>query len=209
MALNELFLYDKERGLFKAILDKSTVIAGRYHIMVSSGDLNTANIGAYLSDPLNGLQGVPQKYPLCLCLPPRSASDDFSETLAFTMYFLTRDKATGQNQLKNINTQQQVSTHQVWEDWKDMSEVANNFLYKLNWTIRHDSSGDVKLSSVITLQKEGQSVDRISQIGNDKLNGVRLSFRMSMVGLLCTTTDYPINAPIVIPDINIHPLHKH
>lgn len=206
--MNELFLYDRDAGLFKAILNASSVIQGRYFILVSGSDLNSSNLGQYISDSLNGIKTPDQKYPAAFLLPPRTNPAD-KRLFAFTMLFLTRDGATGTNELKDVNVDQQVSMHPTWYDWKDMAEVATNFTEMLNKVIRtrYAQSGE-KLSSLTSFEKSSTAIDPISNVTNDNLSGVRLSFRMLM-SADCEVNDYEATAvdDIVIPSFNIHPLH--
>lgn len=200
---SELFLYDRDAGLFKQILKKSTVIQGRYFILTTGNEINSSNLGQYISDALNGMQAVQQKYPICLCMPPRSFPDK-TEQFVFTMFFLTRSGLTGQNKIKAIDDETQASTHHTWYDWKDMSECARNFLGMLNKVLRLPGAKHAALSY------DGTELTRLSNIGNDNISGVRLQFRIDM-GIDCDLNDYPEGSidDITIPSLNIHPLHKH
>ena len=142
-------------------------------------------------------------------MPPRSTPGDVS-VYSFTMFFLTRDGATGQNQIKDVNSDQQVSMHPTWYDWKDMNEVGVNFLNTLSAVLRKRDAGDRKLSGIASLLMDSVDVGRISNVGVDNLSGIRMSFRMHMRGD-CEIQDYSDTAvdEIFVPDFNFHPLHKH
>jgi hypothetical protein len=205
--MSELFLYDRDAGLFKAILNQSTVMQGRYFILANGNEINTSNFSQYISDALAGMQSVTQKYPVCLCMPPRSLPDGVRQTFAFTLFFLTKSGITGQNKIKEIDTDTQVSTHHTWYDWKDMRECATNFVSTLNNVLRTKSSGSLKLSSMFNVLPDGRSIEPLSNLGNDNLSGVRLTFRVEM-NIDCEIQDYA-DAVITIPTADIHPLHKH
>lgn len=207
--ISELFLYDRDEGLFKRILEKSSVIEGRYFILPQGNELNAANLGQYISDALNGLQAVNQKYPIALCLPPRSFHEQGTLYL-FTMFFLTRSGVTGQNKIKSIDIDTQTSTHHTWYDWKDMGEVAVNFLRALKSVIKEKYSGSTSLRSLMSVSADGVELARISNIGNDNVSGVRLSFRIEMHAD-CEIIDYAPDAfdDMATPPLNIHPMHKH
>ncbi len=215
--ITELFIYDRDLGLFKQIFAQSSVIQGRYFVAPLGGpDINSSNLGTYISQALKGMAEIGQKYPCAVCLPPRSAIETSMshETFLFTILFLTRAGHTGQNQLKQPNADQQASTHQVWHDWKDMKELAVNFLQMLKKVVREktfsDNGQNKNLIGIINLVKDSIEIKRITSAGNDGVNGVALNFRMQL-SLDCETPDYAPQAfgNITVPDLNIHPIHKH
>jgi hypothetical protein len=209
---SELFIYDRDQGLFKEVLKQSTVMQGRYYIL-DNAQMNAANYGQYIAEALNGLSVAAQKYPVCLCMPPRSQPEN-KETFLFNLFFLTRSGATGQNQIKEIDIDTQVSTHHSWQDWKDMKECAWNFLQALKKTIRTrvvtiSIENHIPLRSFISLDPTGIDITRLSNIGTDNVSGVQVSFKMEMT-IDCALHDYPDELNVInIPPLTIHPLHKH
>src|SRR5574340_79137 len=106
--MTELFLYDREQGLFKEILKKSTVMKGHYHVSPNFGkDLDTNNLETFIKDPKNGLVDVTEKYPLCVCMTPRSKHVFMNgtkwEQFVFNLYFVCNTYYTSSNQIKSLD----------------------------------------------------------------------------------------------------------
>lgn len=211
--MDELFLYDRDKGLFKQILKQSTVMAGRYMVSPSYGhDLNTDNLDAFLKDAKYGIIDPQQKYPIVVCMPPRSvlmgAEFGFKEEFVFELFFLCTTGYTGQNQIKTVDKATNKSMHHVWYDWKDMKEVAVEFMDVLKAVIKAN-----QLKRFFALDLERIPVRRLTKFNNDSLSGVSVSFIVNMNETVCEKQDYPEDAltKITVPDVNsfIHPLHKH
>lgn len=219
--INELFLYDREEGLFKEILNKSSVIEGRYHVSASKGnDLNTNNLETYINDPKNGLVDAMNKYPLAVCMTPRSRFVKFEngskwEEFVFNMFFVTPTNRTGGNQLKSMNTDTKTSGHHIWYDWQDMKNVAANFLEVLQQLLSKKTlvinSKEVFLRTLVNLDKDKAVINRFASFLNDQLSGVSVAFVMYVDASLCTFNDYDgvdILTDITLPGLDIHPMHK-
>lgn len=215
--MNELFLYDRDKGLFKAVLQQSTVMQGRYFVVKAGMDINTNNLDQYFTEVGIGTVNPDQIYPCVICPPPSSTllpPSFTNEQLQFTLFFLTRSNYTGQNQVKDPDAGTQASTHLPWYDWKDMKECAANFVRQLMAVLKtkYVEVGGVlrPLKGLITVGQSSINISRISELGTDTLNGIRLSFWVDM-NEGCEINDYPQDAlqAITIPDLNIHPLHKH
>lgn len=210
--ITELFLYDKEKGLFKNVLQHSTVIAGRYHVSPSYGsDLNTNNLETFLKDAKYGLSDEKQKYPICVCMPPYShlglnENEMEGEEFFFDLFFLCTSGYTGNNQVKSVDKPTQKSSHHLWYDWKDMKEVASNFIKQLRavWKTKG-------LKQYLDIDFSRIPVRRLSNFNNDKVSGVQITLRAEILNTVCEIIDYAEDATanIVVPDTNIHPLHKH
>jgi hypothetical protein len=192
--MDELFIYDRDKGLFKEILKQSFVMEGRYHVSPDSGqDLNSNNLGTLVA-------AIPEKkYPLCVCVTPRSAIGTQSEEFYFTLLFVCQTY----NDMNNPKTKQ--STHEVWYDWKDMKQAAKDFLLKLDEVTRKNIAHkfNVDTSNVV--------VRRLSRFGEDRLSGVMITFTGLLMDAGCEVTDYPPDflANFVMPDFNVHAQHKH
>lgn len=212
--MNELYLYDRDKGLFKEVLRHSNVIGGRYHISPDYGHtLNTDNLKEFLKDPKNGISDPAQKYPITVCMPPQSVlstadSPLFKEDFIFQLFFLCTTGYTGQNKIKSLDKATNTSAHHTWYDWKDMKEVALEFLVILRKTIRQ-----FKLKRYFAIDFTNIPVRRLSNFNTDGLSGVSISFSVNMVEQQCINADYPedILEKLTIPDPDyiIHPLHKH
>lgn len=210
--MDELFLHDRDKGLFKQILNQSTVIGGRYFISSNGGnDLNTGNIESFINDALAGITDAKQKYPACICFPPFSHLSSvggplFTEKMYYTLFFVCPSATTGQNQVKQANAATNTSTHHIWYTWKDMKEVALQFLQMLKAVIvkhRLKQYMDVDFSEI--------PVTRLTKFGNDGVSGVRISLPVDFIANECDFKDYSDEAlgNITLPDFNIHLLHKH
>lgn len=220
--IDELFIYDRDKGLFKEILKQSTVLAGRYHVSPNYGhDLNTSNLEQYIKDPASGLSDVKQKYPCCVCIAPKSSFITINgarwERFYFPLFFLCKSFVTGTGQIKTPDRDTNTSAHHVWQDWKDMKEVAANFLELLKTVIKTKATvatevvAAVPLKSILNVDFENATVRRLARFNNDQVTGVEVTFMVMLSSGSCVLSDYnnaAINA-ITIPALSIHELHKH
>lgn len=211
--MQELFIYDRSKGLFKEILNKSLMIEGRYHVSPNMGnDLNTNNLETYISDEKNGLSDL-RKYPICLCVTPRSqytgANGLSFEEFIFNLYFLCPTFYTGENKIKVPNPDTNTSTHHIWYDWQDMKECAQQFLEVLKQVLRSRTivigAEEVGLRRFLALDDKRVIFNRLTKFLNDRLSGVSLSFVITMSNPVCILTDYSSDiSGIVIPPETIH-----
>lgn len=195
--IDELFLYSKDDGLFKSILNESTTFQGRYHVSPNYGhDLNANNLDSYLKDPAYGVMAPVQKYPICVCITPTSRifpvnGNDWEE-FYFALYFLQRTYVDGKNQVKQPDKDTGRSTRRVEEDWKQMKEKALEFRgvlkQSLKQTVVFDST-QVVLPQIIRCDDEVR-VSRVTKYNNDNLSGVGIVFKISMYVGLCDLIDY-------------------
>lgn len=210
--IQELFLYDREQGLFKEILNKSIVMQGRYHVSPSHGnDLNTSNLETYIKDPASGLSDVNQKYPICCCMTPRSRYVNFPgsrwEEFIFNMYFVCTTFKTGDNKIKSRDTDTNTSAHYIWYDWSDMKEAAANFIEVIKITLKRKIEVDgvlVPLGTMVRIDTTGAIFNRLTKFNNDQLSGVSLTFPMYLEASACATPDYVAIEDIKLPPLNIH-----
>lgn len=217
--ITELFLYDREKGLFKEILNKSKVMKGHYHVSPNFGkDLNTDNLETFIKDPKNGLIDVPEKYPLCVCMTPRSKYVFMNgtrwEQFVFNLFFVTTTFYTADNQIKSLDVDTNTSAHHIWYDWQDMKTCAMNFLEVLKEQTKRAITIDgntVPLKSVMNIDIEGAVYKRLTKVNNDRLSGIDVSFLIYLDASQCTIDDYAdvdIFKDIVLPPLDIHPLHQ-
>ncbi|MGN6438176.1 MAG: hypothetical protein ACTHMM_16670 [Agriterribacter sp.] len=218
--MNELFIYDRDQGLFKEILKHSIVIQGRYHVAAGYGaELNTANIEAYVKDVKGGFVDDPNKYPCCVCMVPKSDLVERNgatwERFIFQLYFLCTTYYTGDNQVKQPDKDTGVSSHHVWYDWKDMKECAGNFMQVLDDVMRKKTVViDGKESPVgvyFNMDSTPFSIKRLSKFNNDRLSGAGITFVANLYAEDCVLQDYPddVLSRVVVPPTVIHPIHKH
>ena len=215
--INELFLYDREKGLFKEILKKSAIIEGRYHVSPNGGkDLDTNNLETYIKDPLNGLSGPDQKYPICVCMTPRSRIVNINgrrlEEFTFNLYFVCNTFYTGTNQIKAHDKDTNTSAHHIWYDWMDMKRSAEGFLFMLDSQLKRKITVGEKIFPLRAYANLGDSAiyNRLTKFNNDRLSGVSLAFNMLLDATVCDSEDYSEVNPedITMPPADIHPIHK-
>lgn len=201
--MNELNLYD----LFRQILSKSKVIQGRFHVSTnnSGNDLNTENLNEVVKDALGSITSI-RKYPLCVLMPPVEELDNYIDgdysNLTLTVYFLTQ-AFNGSSGIKKTNVFNNTSDHSTILDWKDMRECAVNF--RKAFVQVTQANGNII--------RDGQKKDlivKISNIGNDNLNGVKLVFDVQIFSE-CVLNDYELESlkNIKINNKDLHPLHQH
>lgn len=210
--IQELFLYDRERGLFKEILKQSSIIEGRYHVSHNhANDLNTSNLETFIRDPATGLSDPAQKYPICVCITPRSRYVDFpgglQEVITFNLYFVCTTYRTGDNKIKNRDADTNTSAHHIWYDWQDMKVCAQSFLEVLRLTLKRkiDIAGQqIALGVYVNVDSKNAIFNRLTKFNNDLLTGVGMSFNVSLSSTICETADYTAIEDITIPPIIIH-----
>jgi hypothetical protein len=208
--MDELFIYDRDKSLFKAVLQQSIVMEGRYHVSPNSGqDLNSNNLDTLVPS----LPG--DKYPICVCLTPRSylkmENGQQKEEFYFTLLFLCQTY-TGKNGTKNPDPRTRKSTHEVWYDWKDMKQCASDFIITLdNVTRKKKLANNLPIATEFNIEVEKVDIKRLSRFNEDRLSGVAITFCGNLMGGFCEVKDYlpEAFAAIEIPDQNVHAHHKH
>lgn len=204
--MTELFLYNRDNGIFKQILRESKEIEGRYHVSPNYGhDLNTNNLDTFFKDTAYGMMDVEQKYPLCVCMTPVSRFTKINgqkwEVFFFHLFFLTRAFHDGANNIKKIDRDTNTSRQNTYDDWSEMKQCCSDFLEMLDKVIRK-KGGDIPLRAYLNLDYERAQITRLTKFNNDKLNGASLTFMLSMITDSCTLSDYANNAlgRITIPN---------
>jgi len=203
--MDELFIYDRDKGLFKKVLEQSFVIEGRYHVSADMGqDLNANNLGTLVAS-------IPEKkYPLCVCVPPVSnivtQNGQQKEEFYFTLLFVC------QTYKDQSNPRTRQSTHEVWYDWKDMKQAAADFISVLDsFTRSAKLQSGLPIAVQFNIDAGNVKVTRLSKFGEDRISGVAIRFTGTLHGNDCAINDYPADylTKIVVPDEVIHPQHKH
>lgn len=204
--MNELLLYEIVRVILKA----SKVMEGRFIVAEGSGnDLNTNNFNDIVKDALSNYKPIGKKIPVSVMMPPLQIIDSYEggwSRFKIEHFFLCATGYTGSSELKGMNISSNTAEHSIQYDWKDMTEVAICFRKQFNLSIRN--SGYLHRLNSATNAKD--YIRRVSNMGNDKLTGVRLSYELNLA-IPCTIDDYENSAPIILPDIDdmIHLLHQH
>lgn len=203
--MNELNLYD----LFQQILTKSKVIEGRFHVSSNNvgNELNTSNLEEITRDSFGAIC-TKRKYPIAILLPPTEIINNYEDNEGYTSYhlrmlFLTQTYNNSRG-INSPNFMNNTSQHPIKYDWKDMRECAINF--RKAFIIVTNAQKDKYI-----LDGQGEdSIHRITNIGNDKLSGVIITFKVLLYEL-CNLTDYETTEldNIIIKNTDIHPLHKY
>lgn len=198
---SELNLYQ----LFKDIISKSKMM-NRFVTAPEYGvELNKDNLGEILKDALEGISDG-EKYPVCLMFPPVEIVEDSENTWSkfkIRMFFLTPPH-TLNSATVNPDFGNNLSQHTIQETWKDMRLCAVDFRKAFKLITYTNSTIGIR---------DGQTIDvieRYSNIGNDKLAGVGISFDVSVFAG-CELEDYnteDINN-FQINLTNIHPHDEH
>lgn len=194
--MNELFLYDRDKGLFREILNQSKTMEGRYHVSPNYGnDLNTSNLDAFFKDNAHGLSGPDQKYPITVCMTPVSRFTRINnqkwEEFYFTIYFLCMSGRDGKNQIKKVDRGTNTSSQLTWYDWSDMKESAGDFIEALRLIIQKKSIDNKPMKTVLNVDFERAVINRHTKFNNDLLNGVSLTFTAFLFNGSCDVVDYP------------------
>lgn len=217
--IQELFLYDPLKGLFKEILNQSTTIKGRYYLSANGGqDLNANNINAFINDSVNLLAPIAEtKYPLAMCLTPRSKFVKFNggrwEQFFFNMFFLNSTGREG-DEIKLMDADTLESQHHVWYDWQDMKTCAEDFIEVLKLVIAQSGipgqagtfyqGTEDPLRKYLAVDNDSVTFTRVTNSNNAALSGCFISFMMLMSAGQCELADYVNIEDIVIPPLTIH-----
>ena len=190
MIIDELSVYGQRKSIFKGLAEASPTLQGRYHVSPNYGyDLNTNNLQKFIKDPLYGLSAVNQKYPICVCMTPKSRPTRINgmrwEKIFFSLYFLRKSFITGDNQIDTpddfVNTQSQLLIEQ---DWSEMKNVAVTFLFGLEDHLDGSTTEIIVGKSILykgVLNIEDKSdIIRLSRFNNDDLTGVQLNVIMNL-----------------------------
>lgn len=203
--MNELFLYE----VCKAILKHSIVLQGRFFVAEGYGnDLNVGNYNDIIKDALGSYKPMERKYPVSVMMPPLEIVESYAKgwsRFKIDQFFLTTSGYTGVGELKNHNRATNVGEHAIQQDWKDMRQVAGDFRVKFDELIKKNGYQKYLYSAT-------DSVDiyrRVSNMNNDNLNGVHLSYEVKL-NLGCMVQDYYEPTSITLPPLeDIHPSHLH
>jgi hypothetical protein len=191
--------YSYIESLFKAILEQSKTIQGRFYILPKSG----GEINSDEFDQVLALANGKQKFPVAAMMPPTSSGDytnkDEWEEFNFTIFFLNTTYYTGNNQLSKQNASTQTSSHRVIEDWDEMKIAANDFLRVLDKVQRgSNSAGSILINEAFRMSGR-KLVNPISFSSTQRLSGVKLEFKASIF-LGCEIEDYIEDGLIAVPD---------
>lgn len=204
--MDELFVYDENRGLFKEILKQSNVMEGRYHVTTNNGqDLNANNLGTVVATV------VQKKYPLCVCVAPKSVINTINGQQREDFYFNLLFLCKSYNAANGTDQHTRKASHDIPWDWKDMKECAANFILMLDTVLRTRRINGVPIAALFNIDAENITVRRLTKFTEDNTSGVWISFKGDLLGEICEIKDYSSTAAqdIIIPPLTIHQAHKH
>lgn len=201
--LSYLFLQET----FKAVLEKSSTIQGRFHFCPKFGaEINSDQLGEVIAELFQGNQPV-TRYPMALAMPPRSTGGynktDAWDEYSFSIFFLKQSFVDSQNKVQWPNTTTRTSMHSVEMDWHDMKRAAVGFMRALDILQRKQTD------STRSWRTKGQSyTSPVSYIGTDRAAGIRLDFTIQLF-IGCELVDYTTNdiKLITLPAADSHPEH--
>lgn len=170
---SELEIYDwKTDSLFKGVIQNHVPEIKKYHVSPDFGaDLNTNNLEIFLKDAKFGSASNTEKYPICVCMTPRSRLEKNFERFTFNLFFLQRSL------ISEIDDDTNQSAHPIIYDWSEMKVAAKKFLNALISELMSDYADSVRWHNVFWLSTiDTIDIKRVSQVGVDKLSGVGIIF---------------------------------
>lgn len=204
--------YPYIQSLFTAVLKASLVMQGRFYVTPKmASEINTA----YLNEIVTAIPPA-IKWPAALMIPPRKSGNfQFSgdevagteigyNTYNIRMLFLRPTSYTAYNQPSQPLPGTAIPTHTAVDTWHDMSRCAEDFMQVLKQVLWHN-----QITALVISERSQQSIDPVTDIGNDAVSGVLLSFNILVNGG-CDIEDYPSDylQTIVVPDLtDTHPTH--
>ena len=194
----------------RAVLAQSAAIQGRcYMAPFWASELNTENLQQIVADSLSGSQK--KQYPLSLILPPISDSEPPNspgsgswEAYTVNQLFLKQEGRTSDGQIQDIDWLVNNSQHTITEDWHDMRRAALGYYRVFRELCIREMGGTIRPTDRIPVR-----CVPVTRLGNDRLNGVLLSYRISIFDFCGEPEDYPpgyLDA-IVVPAGDQHPAH--
>ena len=201
--------------LFQNILAQDQVIQGRYFLAPKwANELNSETLDAIVQ---LALPNIP-RYPCVLQMFPElegnfqfSGEDVTGSEIGYNRYkfwmiFVRPSTYTSYNQpsqpATKVNT---LSTHTIPQTWHDMQRCAESFMQVL-----YNVLGNQRYNQSIHIaEKTTQKINYISDLANDKVSGVLLSFTLLVNGG-CEIEGYPANYLDLIqvpPLVDTHPQH--
>lgn len=195
------------KDLFKAILDSSKAIEGRFHLTHKYGaqEINTDT----LSDLLSEIKFSNQKQvPFMAMVPPHSLIKPSNmkgewEKYRIITFWVKNSYIEGTGQAINPNPKTKTSLHRVDEDWHDMKRCALNFLRVLDTVMRAS-----KPPMPFRLPPNQALIIPFSNVGANRYSGVKVDFDFE-INIGCDEEDYieyPTNITISLDSHPEHPI---
>lgn len=197
-------------ALFKNILVHSAGIAGRVLLCPKMGrEINADDLYQAIQDGY--ATGSPKKkYPIALIMPPVGFGDVAEvkqgwERTQIILFFLKQQYQEGVGQMAQPNPNTRTSTHTIVMDWHDMKRCALDFLATLQKLIKHHV---LQANKIRLNHSYDYKVTPVSDIGADRLAGVRLEFFID-INVGCPLEDYDATdyKDVTLPADDPHPIH--
>lgn len=178
----ETEIYGTKSSLFKSICDLIPEIK-LYHVSPDYGsDLNTNNLNTFVKDEKYGLVSLGNRYPICLCITPRSYEDanTLIETFIFNIFFLQ------QSYVKSIDKDTNSSAQLIEDDWSEMKVIANKFISELKIRSNWYYTGVIRWGQIFGMSyQEKIIIKRLSRYSQDRVSGVGITFYANFNSLDC------------------------
>ena len=193
---------------FRKLLTKSKAIGGRFYIAPKwATELNSSTLETLVADLVPKTQT--KKYPLAVMMPPAMHGDytgrTFKETVPITIMFLKQSGKQSNGQVQSVHRPTGTTGHSTLHDWHDMKRVAMDFMQALSLAI---ISTNLKNFFILS-QAEKQVIVPISNIANDNLSGVMLTFAILLVNNCPALEDYDASDlyDMTFSEEDTHPQH--
>lgn len=194
-------------AIFQDIFSQSQLIKGRFAVLRMSSDINTANFGLLLKDKLTGItEGM--KYPAAVMMPPFKLKKNDQKGWSrykLQLYFLVLDRRNTNNDIKQVDTETNLSQQEPIDDWNDTSIVADQFFIALYQYLQLGS-----LIGSVHEVADTRQYHFVTNVGADKLNGCHVSVELALwEGDNCSTlTDYPNTLVVNVTDFSPNTLNE-
>ncbi len=178
--MNELNLYD----LFEQIISKSKTIKRFVMAPGYGNDLNKNNLGEILTYIIGGIKDG-AKYPLCIMMPPVELIESYDKgwsKFKCRVFFLDTQNNDA-NGIANVNKFNNLSKKTIKHIWKDMRGCGIDFRKVFQLVTERNMRSGIR---------DGQSIDvidRVSNVANDKVAGIGISFDVELF-IGCEVMDY-------------------
>lgn len=207
-----MFSYPYIEELFRNILKASSAMQGRFFICPRNGrEINSDDLEQVIAD-LVIRERITKKYPLTLMAPPVSTgsyagTNEDWDHYHLTLFFLTTSGYASTSQGMNLNPNTRTTQHTITQDWHDMKRCAVSFIKVLNNVQRKNNLVNTRFRLD---QHRDKTITPISEVGVDRVSGVRLDFAADVFLACSTQEDYSVDgiASIIIPVSDSHPEHQ-
>lgn len=182
--------YEYIEALFRAVLDKSIKVQGRFFVAHRYGmqEINYDELAQPIKDYVEPLT---KKYPLSMMTQPvsyvhLSGRNDGWEVYRIMMFFVDITAKP-----ENINPRTRTTTKSQSATQQEMKRVAMSFLRQLQ-----------KLSRIPPVSFEVSDnqmfITPVHKVGMDGVSGVKVDFDLKMQ-IICATEDYENDVEIILP----------